>query len=109
MVVVVLFAPLAAAGSWYWRATHRGWTVGRVEYLIRTELPKHGEREKVIAWCERHGIFIGASSSTRIYGIMSGPDVNVDLLGSGEIDIFFSFDARGRLMDYRVDGAIIGL
>lgn len=122
MVIVALCAPIAAGGSWYWRATHRGWTVARVENLIRSEVPPRATRAEVIAWRDRHGLLpywdgdgqVAAHAraaqmdlsrcQTYEMAIISYPRANADLLTGGQIVTVFLFDGRDQLVGWQVEG-----
>src|SRR5687768_2634739 len=52
------FALLAVFAGivWIWIDSQRGWTKGRLERLIQTELPAERDRKQVEMWFDRHRI-----------------------------------------------------
>src|SRR4051794_31181115 len=70
-----------------------GWTPKKVERMIRTSLPPGTTRPAVEAWLDAQGISRSAiigSDGTPARSLMAEiPDANVDLIWSGELQIYF--------------------
>ncbi len=126
MAMVLVFALFASIGSWYWRASQRGWTVSKLERLIQAEVPLGCNRPFVETWLDRQGIthsyFPGPSRDRRgkqtmpeiagldpskvnetVRGEIGVSEANVSVVFSGTISIYFFFDAKGRLIGSLVD------
>lgn len=118
-VPVLSLLVLIAGGSAYWYISQRGWTVSKLERLIRTELTPGCDRQQLESWCDRHGIprayftdtmadFLGGRTapgsaglraedlSGMVRGVIEGPQANVSLFLNGRITVYLFLDRQGR-------------
>jgi len=114
---------VASAATGYWIAFLRGWTVGQVERLVRTEIPPGSARLEVEAWLKNHNIkyaylddvtrnrLDGQSVPQRaglaerdLSGMVEGyiANANVDAIYQGSILVYFFFDREGRLVGHLI-------
>ena len=115
----IFLAVLIAGGAALWRYSQRGWTVSKLEKLIRAELSPGCDRRQLESWFDRHGIscsystdmtadFLGGRTapgsaglraedlSGMVRGTIEGPDANVGLLTAGRITVYLFLDRQGR-------------
>jgi hypothetical protein len=113
-----------------WYESEAGWTVGKVEKMVSTDLPVGATTADVEAWLYKQGLVgkyyrnAGGNPTDRdnelawskaspeqaglnraeIKGMMWATieHANTSLIWDGEIDIFFFFDANDRLIGHRV-------
>jgi hypothetical protein len=99
VTLCVICAALAAAAWTYRRATN----VERVAARLAAELPPGPARADVEAWLDRHHFCHAPVTSAEpvLFGELQ--DVPVDWLLDGDIDVYFSFDAEGRLVSQMVE------
>jgi hypothetical protein len=121
-----LLVAVGGCMGWVWWASQRGLTVAKLERSIRAEVPPRCDRQVIDAWFDRHRFPHSWSEDTRVggrgnqtmaelaglrdeelsgvcYAVVEGPEVNVDLVFSGRIGIYFFFDERGRYAGHYID------
>jgi hypothetical protein len=119
----LVLAGLGLAGAGVWWATHRGWTEAKLERLIGPEVPAGCDRAVVEGWLDRHGfphryapIDVGdryfadtaakAGLDLRALRAVVKGDVfpaNESLVFRSEIEVFFFFDAHGRVAGHALE------
>jgi hypothetical protein len=121
-----LLVAVGGCVSWVWWASQRGLTVAKLERSIRAEIPPRCDRQVIDAWFDRHHIQHFWSEETRVggrgnqtmaelaglrdedlsgvsYAVVEGPEVNVDLVYSGRLGVYFFFDKRGQCAGHHID------
>ncbi|HEY2840605.1 MAG TPA: hypothetical protein VGJ26_15725, partial [Pirellulales bacterium] len=109
---LLVISALVAGAGWLWWASHRGWSVGRLERLVQAETPPGSDRATVEACLNRHHISYswfngarrdmwgsetalelaglqGVEISGTLYVHMRGEEANVGILDSGSVSLYF--------------------
>jgi len=104
----------AIVGGWAFVQSNRGWTVGKLEQLIRTEIDPRLDGEAVCKWvdssCSKNGFMSGNVHSGIFisrklladgwaflnWRITPKEGANLAVFRSGEIQVYFLFDQNGR-------------
>ena len=130
--VVLLLLLTATVAGCVWYEGEAGWTAGKIERMVSTDLPVGATTADVEAWLYRHGLAgkcyqntgknvvgsdlelawseanpeeIGLSRANLRCLIWANiKKANTSLIWDGEIDIFFFFDANDRLVGHRISG-----
>lgn len=125
-LAIVSVLALVLGGVWAGRSPRRGWTVDKVQRLIRAEVPPGCDRGAAESWFDRHGIrhfwFDDVTGDRRggrtmpdmaglrsdqllgmLRGDIEGADADVDWLFPGRIGVYFFFDRQGRRVGEVVD------
>jgi hypothetical protein len=130
--LTLVLVAVAAAGTWVWRGSLRGWTVAKLEALIEAEVPRGCDRQHVEAWFKRHRIqhlyFAHTTGDRRgpytmpmlaglrdrdlsgmIRGTISWPEANMGFGRNGDIMVYFFFDTQGRCVGHLVHPFVVSL
>jgi hypothetical protein len=120
-----LFVVVTIAALCLWWVSPHGWTVTKLEQLIHAEMSPGCDRTAAEAWFSRHGIqctwfddvtairwngqtipevsgFQNEDLSGMLLGEIGVQEANVGLISTGDIEIYFFFDKRGRLLGHLV-------
>ena len=130
LILCALFGIIVvSAATVYWFAFLNGWTVGKVERLVRSELPSGSTRPEVEAWLKNHSIkhsYLEDVTRNRLDGQtvpqraglsdrdLSGMvegyigNANVDAIYQGSILVYFFFDREGRLVGHLIYPLVTG-
>jgi hypothetical protein len=123
--LALLLLGVLGCGGWLWWSSQRGWTVSKLERLIRAELPPLCDRAAAEAWFNRHGIAfawfhdttgdvsgkktmvqIAKLRSSQLSGMLrgdiEGSQANVDWIFPGRISVYLFFDKEGMLVGHLV-------
>jgi len=111
---VCLAIATAIVGGWVFVQSNRGWTVGKLEQLIQTEIDPQWHEETVGKWvdscCSKNGFkrgngHAGIVISRRLladgwaflnWRLTPEEGANLGILKSGEIQVYFLFDQNSR-------------